>query len=328
MKDIVVHLSGREIDLSAPTPDDERLLREIYETRERSLRCHAHGGGVYLWMRKLDRTMWASHMPGAPGAGSKHAIALMSTEHKRQIDYVVRAAEHAGLPAVSDRELPGSRRRPDVVVNGDTGLEVQRSGITHTRIKTRTTQAIRDGGLRSMTWLSDASQAPGWMGIVPSARFFFRDWLQLPREGEAKIVGGLVRLGRKLCTERNTLVCPERGHGRPCGKWHVSRDPMGGFTLDEMTVGMAVGQFTAVQIRGYAYLALTDEADHLEVPRWGPPPKKQRTMRPARRAECQAERPEADPTPVCCGDRWPAGSQLFLGCQLCPNSPTYWRNAR
>lgn len=41
---------------------------------------------------------------------------------------------------------------------------------------------------------------------------------------------------------------------------------------------------------------------------------------------------EAAATPAaentCCGERHPAvaGTHLKLYCQLCPNSPTYWRN--
>jgi hypothetical protein len=37
------------------------------------------------------------------------------------------------------------------------------------------------------------------------------------------------------------------------------------------------------------------------------------------------------PEPVCCGEggTWaPAGKPLVVGCQLCKNSPTYWRNAK
>lgn len=287
MRDVVVHWSGREIDLSRPTPGDWDLLREVYEERGRGkLRCLKHGGDVHLKMMGGKPPMWGAHYPGAPGAGETHAITMpMSTEHKTQIEYIARAVDRAGLPVVTDRKLPGAKRRPDVVVDGSTGFEVQRSAITLASIKTRTTQAYR-AGLHTVTWLSDAAKAPAWMGIVPGMRHFFRDWLRLPAVGEAKVVGGLVRLGRKRCTSREWLVCPQRG-GAPCGQWHITRELMGGVTLDEVTVGLHAGAYVPVKVREHAFIALAREAGQFDVPLWEPPPKKQRVP-PSGRVECRA----------------------------------------
>ncbi|MEV5691134.1 hypothetical protein [Micromonospora globbae] len=38
--------------------------------------------------------------------------------------------------------------------------------------------------------------------------------------------------------------------------------------------------------------------------------------------------PDVSNPPTCCGKSlWPAGGPLVLACQLCPNSPTYWRKS-
>lgn len=324
----MVHRSGREIDLSAPSAEDERILRAIHglgHTPPGELRCQAHATNVYLVMRRRDETMWAQHWPGTAADSRGHAIALMTPEHRAQVEYIVRAADHAGLPVATEVTLP-TRVRPDVVVAGDTGFEAQRSGITVASIKSRTTKAIR-GGLRTTTWISDKEKAPPWMGAVPAVRVFARDWLRLPAPGEAKVVGGLVRPGRQRCCPPFTFTCPETRQ-RYCGQWHITWAPLGG-TLDELTVGLACGEFVPVRIRKFAFIANAREATTFDVPHWTPPAAKARILRSADRVECHASGGMVYADAVCCGGCLAAveGQPLVPACKLCSNSPSYWRAA-
>jgi hypothetical protein len=329
VRDIVVHRSGLEMDLSAPTPEDERLLRRIHDdigrTPRGELQCRTHGGDLYLVTRRRDATMWAAHWPGTAGHFAAHSIAFMTPEHRSQVEYMQRAADRAGLPTATEVTL-ATRVRPDLVVAGHTALEAQHSGITIGAIKARTTKIMR-GGMRSATWISDKERAPGWMGHVPAVRVFARDWMRLPDPGEAEVVGGLVRLGRARCCPPSTLTCPETSR-RYCGQWHLTRQPMGGATLDQVTVGLAVGDYVPVRIRGYAFLADRSEAEKFDAPLWTPPPARARLLRAADRVECRADRPDTAEA-VCCGERWMGeqGKPLIPSCMLCPKSATYWRNS-
>lgn len=217
----------------------------------------------------------------------------MTPEHRVQQEYVVRAADQAGLPAATEVVLP-NRAKPDVVVNADTALEMQRSGISPAKIKARTTRAYR-GGMSTTTWVSDKEKAPAWMGIVPAVRVFARDWMHLPAPGEAKVVGGLVQLQMMRCVPANTVNCPET-HRRPCGRWHIAREPLRGVTLDEVTVGLALGEYMPVQVRKSIFVAKRSEAEHVGARLWTPPPSNAKRLHAADRVECQADRPAAAPS--------------------------------
>src|SRR5690606_21059152 len=98
-------------------------------------------------------------------------------EHRRQVEYVARAAGHAGLGTSTEVSLP-TRVRPDLVIDGDTAIEVQRSALTPGHAQSRTSKAIA-GGMSAVLWISDkeADRAPLWMYRVPSATAHARSWL-------------------------------------------------------------------------------------------------------------------------------------------------------
>jgi hypothetical protein len=327
-----MHQSGLEIDLQGPGLDGERLLRSILARPERprtkrgELRCQRHGGDLYLQVR--SGSVVACHRAGS-GQLSEHRVALMSTEHRVQVDYIARAGEKAGLEVNREMSLP-TRVRPDVVVNS-AAFEVQRSQITVPQAKRRTTQAVR-GGMTVSLWLSDKDPkySPKWLGIVPSVRIWAPDWLRLPSIGSAQVTGGLRRLLPVRCPPHgSTCLLTDRG---TCQGWHLEHVPLGSgqdehsadLSLDHLAVTLAIGNLVPVQLGKWVMIVEGAQAEKYGLT-WSPPQARQSVRRSDDRIRCQT----APSTSICCGGHFPgaAGDPLVLACQLCPNSPTYWRAA-
>lgn len=326
MRDVVMHVSGQEIDLQSPTPEDERLLRAIHDrgTRRGELRCQRHDGDLYLQMR--DRLMLACHWPGT--GDSPHPVALMSTEHRVQVDYIARAAEMAGLDVHREMTLP-THVRPDLVVSS-TAFEVQRSHITVPQAKSRTTKAVR-GGMSVSLWVSDKDPkySPKWLGVVPSVRIWASDWMRLPSTGSAQVTGGLRRLVPARCPPHGSTCLT--GDGGRCQGWHLTHVPLGSgddsrgadLSFDRLSVGLALGDLTPVQLGKWVMIVERSQAEKYGLA-WAPPQSAVRASRDPRRLQCQAAPSQPQ---RCCGAHPPgiSGGPLLLACQLCRQSPTYWR---
>lgn len=272
MRDLAVHESGEVIDLAEPTAAHKELLKlmlaereQIGRTRKGVLVCASHGAPMYLRWR--GNVLYACHWPGA-GPGM-HAVALMSVEHKMQAQYVARAADRAGLSTAFEATLP-THVRPDLVIGGDTAVEVQRSHLTVQAARSRTTKAIK-GGMALSLWLSDKQPdvAPRWMYRVPSATAFAREWHTMPPLGSATVTSGARVLVEQPCRPPYRTQCPER-RGRWCGKTHLFHEPMRGTSLDDLAVWMATGELVPAALRGQILLAAAGDVERYGVA-WTPP---------------------------------------------------------
>lgn len=321
MRDIVVHRSGQRVDLQEPTPGDEQLLREIHARRAEpgELRCERHGGDLYLQLRPPG-VMVACHWPNS--GLSSHPVALMSEEHKVQVEYIARAVEREGLTADRERTL-ATHVRPDLVVSR-TAFEVQRSGITPMLAKARTTKAVR-GGMDVSLWTSDkpSGAEPLWLrqGAVPSVRIHAADWKGLPRPGAATVEGGLSQFIPERCSGGHDRRCILKS-GR-CSGWRLRREPILGVTLDQLSVWTVIGGYVPATVAGSTHMVTAAAANQFELA-WAVPRTAQRPARPedAARIACRS-----DASPTCCGHRRAGHSSqpLLPECMLCPRSATYWR---
>lgn len=323
MRDVVVHESGQEIDLQEPTSEQERLLRAIRDrgARRGELRCVKHGGDLYLQIRPPRGVMVACHW--ANSGLSPHPIALMSEEHKAQVEYIARAVEREGLTASREHTL-STHVRPDLVVSR-TAFEVQRSGITPALAKARTTKAVR-GGIEVSLWTSDkpSGSEPLWLrqGAVPSVRIHAAGWKGLPRPGAATVEGGLSRFTPERCYGGHDRRCILKS-GR-CSGWRLRREPILGVTLDQLSVWTVIGGYVPATVAGSTHIVTAAAANQFElswdVPRLAAP----RVARPedATRLACRS-----NAAPTCCGHRraGQSGKPVLPECMLCPRSATYWK---
>lgn len=317
MRDFVVHESGQKIDLQDPTMADERLLRAIHRrgTKYGELRCLKHEGPVYLQARYGN--LLACHWSGT--GNESHRIAVMSQEHRLQVEYIARAVTKDGLPAEAEVVLP-NKVRPDLVVNGTTAFEVQRSHLSVASAKNRTTKAIR-GGMDVSLWISDkgADAAPAWLGRVPSVRVHAAQWKRLPAINAATVESGLSRFEPERCRGDHDARCIM--DDRSCSGWRLRREPMLGVTLDRFSVGLAVGLYVPAEVAGATHMVESSQATELGLS-WRVP----ETIRPSDvdnvggdRIECRASRPSGSaassvvrPQATACG-HWSGTEQRYCG---------------
>lgn len=178
--------------------------------------------------------MFASHFDGTECSG--HSPSTMSDEHKRQVEYVVRAADAAGYAVETEVSL-GTGVRSDVVVRGsyDVAVEVQRSSLTKRHALTRTAKTI-EAGLVTAAWISDRDypeRRPGWFWHVPSVGMNKQLWDVLPPQRAATALG-LREVFERRCVWPDVEVCMIT-EGRPCGGWHPDHRPWTGMTVDDVT---------------------------------------------------------------------------------------------
>lgn len=326
-----------ELDLFAEDYGHERgreIIDSLHGKMSRHkpvLFCEASGRPEPVYLRYVNGCMYASHFDGS--ACANHSPSSMSDEHKRQVEYVVRAASTAGHPVETEVSL-GTGVRPDIVIHGeyDVAIEVQRSHLTKRAALTRTAKAI-DGGLAASTWISDrehSANRPDWFWAVPSVGINKDLWTAIPPRG-AVTAFGLREIVAVECRYPKAPRCLVT-KGRPCGKWHVDHRPWTGMKLDHVA--------EMAPARGIVPINWFDKWTFLVSPKsralyegitgrsaeWRPavkPPKNQ----PRRRIECT--RPAVAAVGRCCGKRTPGikGEPLRLSCQLCPASPTCWRGS-
>lgn len=146
--------------------------------------CARHEGGTSpgLYVRKVRGQWWAAHYE--KGTCDRFANpAPMSEEHRRQVDYWVRAAEDAGYAVETESALK-TGTRPDALIRGPvlTGVEVQLSGMTRRGAVERSRRAAL-AGVSDVWFTSKQGRAP--VG-VPGAH----GDREHPRLGEAAATPG------------------------------------------------------------------------------------------------------------------------------------------
>jgi hypothetical protein len=324
------------IDLFAPDyghPHGREIVEELHGNIRRSdpvLFCEATGRPAAVYLFERNGCMYGGHFDGS--ACSNHSPSLMSDEHKRQVEYVVRAASDAGHSVDTEVSL-GTGARPDVVIYGQdkVAIEVQRSHLTKRHALTRTAKTMR-AGLITSAWITDRdpSDRPAWFGHVPSSGMNKLPWDVTP-PGRAATAVGLREVYEKRCSWPEVQTCPVT-KGRPCGGWHAAHRPWTGKTVDDIAEMAPQRGIVPLNWFGKWTFLVSPESCALyesmtgRSSDWRPslaPPSK----RPRRRIECA--KPVVATEIPCCGQRSPGieGEPLRLSCQLCPTSPTYWRQA-
>lgn len=328
MRDLAIHESGETIDLAQPSREHEQLLRELRgrdtrrTMRRGELRCASHGAAMYLQIR--NGAWFACHWAGSGLAA--HPVAMMSVEHRVQVEYVARAADRAGLSTATEVSLP-TRVRPDLVIGETTAVEVQRSRLTTTAAKARTTKAVR-GGMSVSLWISgrEPKYSPQWMYKVPSATAHARDWQAVPPLGSATVTSGVRRIVTEPCRPPHRTSCRETGRSW-CGGWHLTHEPMRGVSLDDLAVRVASGDLVPAIVGWSVLLALASEVEKYGVA-WSPPELSPETTRPGERRECQS--PTRPPAPEPVRLNWSARSHWGGRCLPCVRCgrPAFLRNGR
>ena len=235
--ELVYRAGGEEIRFSLFEPDDlgRQIIAELHGSgMSRTapvLFCEATGRPQPVYLREVRGAIYASHFDGT--ACSSHSPSLMSDEHKRQVEYVVRAGEAAGYSVQTEVSL-GTGVRPDVVVRGthSVAIEVQRSALSKHQAVTRTAKAVEAGMLTS-AWISDRdypNDMPRWFQSVPSIGMNKQLWDAVPPARGVTALG-LREIHAVRCALPDFPRCPITKR-RPCGRMHVKHEPWAGVTLD------------------------------------------------------------------------------------------------
>lgn len=189
------HLRGIDIDL-ADLP--RGIYDEIVSLHGRIdpppaapvLTCLGNLEPMYVYRHETGR-YFARHYPGGNPDKHGHRIATMSDEHRRQAEYTQRAASENGLDAGLERST-GNGTRLDVAVFGthNIGFEIQRSGLSRAKAKSRATKSLAAGF--PTAWVTDRERDPDWADHVPTARLTTRggwDEAVLPRNSAWVSIG-------------------------------------------------------------------------------------------------------------------------------------------
>jgi hypothetical protein len=227
VNDDVLHVaSGRLFNLHEADVggDDRALVEEIYSRRPVKrgvLLCLKHGSDLYL--RPVRGHFWGVHFDGTHA--DHRPFAGMSDEHKRQTDYLVRAAEDAGFSTEREVALPGVR--PDAVVTGplaSVAIEVQRSALTAAAAVLRTKKTIA-AGLATSVWFNDRDQScqPSWAFKVPTIGMNLMRWDTLPPRRAAAVTTGVRIIKAERC-DGGQCRWGRRGK-RACGGFHPVHVP-------------------------------------------------------------------------------------------------------
>lgn len=344
MRDLVLHRpTGLKLDFAADDLGGERQAAVIDEWR----RGHRFGKGEFIcWTHRAHEKPWlylqtrgdllvACHWPGSALDGSHEISHGVSDEHKRQVEYILRAGSDAGYDVKSEVRLP-TKVRSDGAIYGPTvmGVEAQRSAITARDAKARTTKARRAGVLP--IWFSDSLSDPAWLGSVPGVRMNEQQWDTVPRARSVTVVSGTRIIVPRKCWNIPNSPCPNRRRG--CNEWHPTHEPRLGTTVDDLAAMVPAGElvpilFKKLSGRGeHVFIVSRNDKARYEAlvgaPADLPLRQQARSARAGGRRGCSADAGESAPA-TCCGQRTPGqlGAPLVNACLLCPNSPTYWRRA-
>ncbi|MDQ2877210.1 MAG: hypothetical protein M3Y33_21335 [Actinomycetota bacterium] len=246
------------LDLSEPDlghPDGQVILERHHRQSSRShpefnggnpaFVCARHEGGTNpgLHIKKFRGQWHAAHYE--KGTCTRFASpAPMSEEHRRQVDYWVRAAEDAGWPVETEAVLK-TRTRPDALIRGPvpTGIEVQLSGMTRQGAVERTRRVALAGV--SDVWFTSNKTEPRWAFRVPTVSENTLDWARPPPR-RAATATGLRTIKPARCTFLNFDRCPASGK-RLCGAYHPLARPLAGLTVDDVAARYPAGDLVALR---------------------------------------------------------------------------------
>jgi hypothetical protein len=207
--------------------------------------CARHEGGTSpgLYVRKVRGQWHASHYE--KGTCDRFASpAPMSDEHRRQVDYWVRAGEDAGYPVETGPVL-ATGTRPDAVIRGPvlTGIEVQLSGMTRRGAVERSRRAALAGV--SDVWFTSSKTEPRWAFRVPTVSENTLDWDRLPPR-RAATATGLRTIEPARCTFLNFDRCPATGNAQ-CGGYHPIARALTGLSIDDVAARYPAGDLVALR---------------------------------------------------------------------------------
>ncbi|MFI9455023.1 hypothetical protein [Amycolatopsis sp. NPDC052450] len=244
----LAHLNSRDFELI-------RSLRGEIRRHDRILLCQqapVDDDGAEMFVRLVGDRYWAVHFRGS-SCTSDHEIAEESVEHRRQKDYWQRAAEDAGYPVTQERRT-GRGTILDVAIDGPyrTGIEVQRSAIESTLVKSRTTKSFSAGWLP--VWFLDSDRTPPWFTQVPALGCNKLAWTTLPPPRAATALGPR-RMIPTRCTISTWDYCPTGGRHRGkrtrpprvCGRMHPNPEPWIGLTVDDVAERLPAGELVAMR---------------------------------------------------------------------------------
>jgi hypothetical protein len=248
---------GRTLDLASLNAADCQLIAGLHGSIHRGdqvLICLEPGGNngeMHIHRRANSGKCWAVHFAG--GSHGSHPVIPESDEHKRQKEYWARSARAIGLHAVI--EYPVSRGVLDVAITGGlvpTDIEVQRSEIRATLVKTRTTRYFNAGYLP--VWFNDSGPRPLWLREVPALGCNPKQWNEFLPPPRAVNATGLTVIEAVRCVYGAFERCPGK-HARPCGQYHPKRGAWPGLTLDDVAGMVPAGQIMPLcALDGRVYL--------------------------------------------------------------------------
>jgi hypothetical protein len=262
VRDLVVHpATGVTLDLAAEDyghPDGRAIVASLQGNCRRGvLLCETHGSPVYLQRRATrvdtsERRLWAVHFDGGNRCAPERTG--MTDAHKRQTDYIVRAAEEAGFRTATEVRLVGGTTRPDAVVYGpsDVAIEVQRAHLTRAAAVDRTKRTIAAGVATSL-WFSEYRETrPQWFFRVPSIGMNKLPWDETtPPRRAATATTGVRTVRAERCEVGARVRCPNPPpKRRTCGQWHPIHLPYTGLTVDEVAAMAPVGDLVPMRFRG------------------------------------------------------------------------------
>jgi hypothetical protein len=341
MRSLIQHVpTGIILDLSERGlghPDGREILKRHYRQSEQAhpefdkgnpaficLRHH-EGTNPGLYLKLIKGHWWAVHYERDSACHSIQVAEPMSDEHRRQVDYWVRAAQDAGWHAETERTLV-TGARPDALIHGDvdTGIEVQRYAMTASAAVRRSSRIRRSNVLD--VWFTSRIPAPEWTYRVPTVSEAGLPWDVVPPRGSAVAVG-LRAIMPMRCSVENFRRCPETG-GRRCGKRHPMERPWRGLTVDDVAAKAPGGQIVPMLFRrnsrshdvflvSPASLALYEEmTGRIAALTLGPVTEMVPPTLPAGEVECRNDQPER-PAKACyrCYEK-PVGPGGIL-CTVC-----------
>jgi hypothetical protein len=168
----------------------------------------------------------------------------MSDEHKRQTEYITRAADDAGYPTQLEYSLPTGVRL-DAAIFGPsvTGVEVQRTAATRRAVVARTTKAQR-AGVTSL-WFKDGESRPPWFFAVPSVGMSLGSWARLPDRGSVAVASGVRVVEARRCRDIRHGICPNRLKG--CSRFHPVHEPRLGLVVDDLAALVPAGKLVPMR---------------------------------------------------------------------------------
>lgn len=207
-----------------------------------------------LYLTQRGSLLIAAHWPDS-GLSKTHEIHHgMSTEHRRQVEYLQLAGEAAGYRVQTEVVLPNCR--PDAVVYGgqvNMGIEAQHSYLSAPKAKARTT-TYRRAGVEPV-WFGDSGSKSKWLFNVPGVLMNPEvDWGSTPRRRTVTVVTGVRVIVEKRCYDIPNSTCPERRYG--CKALHVIHGPREHTFADDLAAMVPSGELVPMRYRrlsGRAY---------------------------------------------------------------------------